>query len=254
MATTFSTASMRKVFSFPFADPHWKRKFLIGIGLIFSGFIIPILPGLFLQGYYYRILHHVIVKREEPTLPEWENWGELLRDGFRLFSVTFIYSLPLFVLSLIIMVLYIIFIISIPILVKTNPDSGLPILLMFTFIFLFILVVVVMMILETILSLIMPLAMCQTVAKGSFKGGFEISTWWKVFKTNFGGFFLAMLMSYGVLGIFMMVYYTLYMTMVLLCFIPFLLIIGGMFFGLTLFTLWASVYREGMMVAGELAG
>ena len=68
------------------------------MGILFASFIIPILPGLVIYGYFYQIMQQIIVRSEEPTLPEWQDWGKLLGDGFRLFGVSFIYSLPMSIL------------------------------------------------------------------------------------------------------------------------------------------------------------
>lgn len=236
MTAPFSTAGIRKIFSFPFADPRWKSKFLISIGVTLSAFIIPILPMLVLLGYYYRIMHRVIVEKEESSLPEWNNWGKLLGDGFKLFGVSFVYSLPILFITFFAVALYIGLVISLMLSSFQNPDNtaislltnGLgfsaminpdgtqPTLLFFGIIFLFLLLVVTNYILAGILSIVRPLAWCQTVAKDSFGGGFEISRWRRVFRANFGGFFLALLMIYGTFFIIFYVCYILYMSLVLI--------------------------------------
>ena len=46
MDLTIGLQSMKHLFSFPFHDPRWKNKLLIGAGLIFVGFFIPVIsPG-----------------------------------------------------------------------------------------------------------------------------------------------------------------------------------------------------------------
>jgi hypothetical protein len=254
LTASFSTSSIRKVFSFPFADPHWKSKLLIGMGILFASFIIPILPGLVIYGYFYQIMQRVIVKSEEPTLPEWQDWGKLLGDGFRLFGVSFIYSLPMSVLYFAGILVYGVMIFSIPWIENTGVEGGKAALIMIGIMSFFFLIVLLAMIFAFVLSVILPLAWCQTIAAGSFKGGFEIGKYWQVFRSNFSGFLIATTLMYGLFTILMMVYYVLYMSLVLWCLIPFLLIIGGMLTGLFSFVLWASVYREGMDKLEEQAG
>ncbi len=246
MTASFSTISIRKVFSFPFADPRWKSKLLIGMGILFASFIIPILPALIVYGYFYQIMQVVIVKSEEPTLPEWQNWGKLLGDGFRLFGVSFIYSLPMSILYFAGIFIYGLMIFSIPWMENTGVEGGTVALIMIGIMSFFFLIIMLVTAFAIILSVILPLAWCQTIAAGSIKGGFEIGKYWKVFRSNFGGFLIATTLMYGLFTILMMVYYVLYMSIVLWCLIPFLLIIGGMLTGLFSLVLWASVYREGL--------
>jgi hypothetical protein len=253
LTTTFSTSSIRKVFSFPFADPHWKSKLLIGMGILFASFIIPILPGLVIYGYFYQIMQQIIVRSEEPTLPEWKDWGKLLGDGFRLFGVTFIYSLPLSILYFAGILVYGLMIFSIPWMENTGVEGGTVALIMIGIMSFFFLIVLLGMLFSFVLSVILPLAWCQTISAGSFKGGFEIGKYWNVFRSNFSGFLIATTLMYGLFTILMMVYYVLYMSLVLWCLIPFLFIIGGMLTGLFSMVLWASVYREGLdKLAGEI--
>ncbi len=98
------------------------------MGILFASFIIPILPGLIIYGYFYQIMQRVIVKSEEPTLPEWQDWGKLLGDGFRLFGVSFIYSLPLSILYFAGILAYGLMIFSIPWMENTGSGrwNGLP--------------------------------------------------------------------------------------------------------------------------------
>ena len=110
----------------------------------------------------------------------------------------------------------------------------------------FFIVIMLVTAFSMVLSFVLPLAWCQAVAKNSFKGGFEIANYWKVFRANTGGFFIVLALMYGLFGILMMVYYVLYMSIVLWCLIPFILMIGGLLTGLYSLVLWASVYREGM--------
>ena len=161
------------------------------MGILFASFIIPILPGLVIYGYFYQIMQRVIVKSEEPTLPEWQDWGKLLGDGFRLFGVSFIYSLPMSILYFAGILAYGLMIFSIPWMENTGMEGGTAALIMIGIMSFFFLIVLLAMIFAFVLSVILPLAWCQTIAANSFKGGFEIGKYWKVFRANFGGFLIA---------------------------------------------------------------
>lgn len=223
------------------------------MGILFASFIIPILPALIVYGYFYQIMQRIILKREEPTLPEWKDWGKLLGDGFRLFGVSFIYSLPMSILYFAGIFIYGLMIFSIPWMENTGVEGVTVLLVMIGIMSFFFLIIMLVTAFAIVLSVILPLAWCQMIAADSFKGGFEIAKYWKVFRANFGGFLIATTLVYGLFTILMMVYYVLYMSIVLWCLIPFLLIIGGMLTGLFSLVLWASVYREGIdKLAGQV--
>ena len=74
-------------------------KLLIGTGLFLAtipaaltivGWIVPVL---LINGYLVRLTRNVIAGDERP-LPEWADWGGLLRDGAKLIATLFLYALP----------------------------------------------------------------------------------------------------------------------------------------------------------------
>lgn len=55
MKTANGLTAIQDIFSFPFRDPKWKNKFLIGGGVSLAGMVIPVLPWLALLGYGARV-------------------------------------------------------------------------------------------------------------------------------------------------------------------------------------------------------
>jgi hypothetical protein len=53
-----------------------------------------IIPVFILSGYGYRIMKRVIVDGQPPELPEWDDWGGLIKDGLCIYGAGLIYSLP----------------------------------------------------------------------------------------------------------------------------------------------------------------
>jgi hypothetical protein len=94
MTNSFTSDELLALAKFPFTDPRWKNKFLIGGLLSLAGYAIPVLPLLFVYGYCAQIMRRIIVENEAPYLPEWEDWGKFLQDGLKLFGVGLVYSLP----------------------------------------------------------------------------------------------------------------------------------------------------------------
>lgn len=80
--------------SFIFADRSWLKKVLIFGLLIF----IPIIGWLLVAGYTLRLLHNVI-SGEQPTLPEWNNWGGDLGGGLKAWVVGILWAIPLLVIQ-----------------------------------------------------------------------------------------------------------------------------------------------------------
>ncbi len=81
---------------YPFDDERWQTKLLIGgtLGIV-GAFIWPLLLPLW--GYAVRIMRRTI-EEGKPSLPEWEEWGQLFEDGLRYLVVALVYTLPVIVL------------------------------------------------------------------------------------------------------------------------------------------------------------
>lgn len=85
-----------RIFTYPFEDEKWLTKFAIGGGLGFFFFLI--IPALILYGYGLHIMRQII-QTGEYSLPEWESWREMLRDGFNQWIVVIVYGLPTLVFT-----------------------------------------------------------------------------------------------------------------------------------------------------------
>jgi hypothetical protein len=82
-----------KVFGFVFQDPRWLSKVLMGSGCLFFSFLI--VPMFLLHGYAIRIARRAKTTPDGP-LPEWDNLGSLLWDGFKCWLVTFLPMMALY--------------------------------------------------------------------------------------------------------------------------------------------------------------
>ena len=86
-----------RAFQFYFEDPDWVRKTLIGGGLYLAGFIGLALLGAGLlliamvSGYTMRVMQRAYAGDPRP-LPEWEDYGGLMRDGLKLMLLSLAYS------------------------------------------------------------------------------------------------------------------------------------------------------------------
>lgn len=85
-------------------DERWIEKTAIGVGVLLLStllsFILVGIVGFFIvMGYSVRLLQNV---RDgvNPVLPEWDQWGEDLSRGFKLFVVQFVWALPILLISI----------------------------------------------------------------------------------------------------------------------------------------------------------
>ena len=86
-----------KALTFMTEDPRWKEKLAIGTGMALLAPLI--IPAIILIGYCVRLLQNMRAGEQFP-LPEWEDWsGDLVR-GFKLFVVTLVWLLPVFLVML----------------------------------------------------------------------------------------------------------------------------------------------------------
>lgn len=92
-----------KAISFVLEDPQWLKKVAIGaglglVGILFTPVLIGLVPLMIVGGYGIQLTRNVMDGIERP-LPEWDNWGDLLALGFKIFVIQLIWALPLIILS-----------------------------------------------------------------------------------------------------------------------------------------------------------
>lgn len=244
MSTKFTTAPFKQVLSYPFKDERWKSKVLIGVLIYLGNFIIPILPALIISGYFYQIMHRILVGDGETHLPEWDDWGKLIGDGWRIFCVRILYQLPGLVLFLIGAGMYFAIIIGITLVDSGSSEIAIPFILIFALImFASFAIGTVLIILASIVT---PVAVCNAVKHDTFKAGFRFSEWWQVLKANFGGFIIAIMLIYGVSMIVGVIGQLFYLTMICCALMYVVIFIGSFYLGLIYAALIPLVYREGL--------
>lgn len=81
--------------SLKYPSKDWKKVITLGLLFIISFLIIPLF---LLYGYLFRVIKASLAGVEE--LPDFEEWGEMLVDGIKLFFVYIIYLLPAIIIAL----------------------------------------------------------------------------------------------------------------------------------------------------------
>ncbi len=244
MTHAFSTEGLQDLIRFPFQAERAGLKLTIAALMLLAGFIVPIIPSIFFMGYLYQIMWAVI-HTGSLHLPEWDDWGKLFQDGLKYFGVTFVYSLPITALVIVVFGGYFLSI-FLPLL-SDHPSMsaffGVSVLFMP---FLLMIVSAVVYFLQILVMIVMPVSLANLVAKDRFAGGFEFGNMWRVFKANFTGYVLAYIISLGLIYLLTFVTGLLYMTLVLCCLLPLVLIVAAPYLAVVISALFAQVYREGL--------
>lgn len=76
-----------------YSSKNWKKVLTLGI-LFVMGFLI--IPAFLFMGYVFRVLKWSI--KDVNDLPDYDNWGEMLIDGFKVFLVQLIYFIIPFII------------------------------------------------------------------------------------------------------------------------------------------------------------
>lgn len=84
-----------KAFSFVFDDSEWIKKVLIAAAV----FLIPVVGQIVVLGWGLTITQRVI-RGDAELLPDWSGFGEYLGLGFKAFIVSFVYMIPVMILTL----------------------------------------------------------------------------------------------------------------------------------------------------------
>jgi hypothetical protein len=238
--TQTTTDRWQQVLAFPFRDPQWKNKLLVGSAVLFAGFIVPVVPWIFLAGYLARILRQIIVDGGEWRLPEWDEWGAMFVDGLKLAGVGLVYMLPSMVLM---MVGYGVMFLPSFVLPFMAPASesqtGAWVAGMFAAMALGMVLMGLAILVGLAAGLLTPPAIGHLAAKGRFAAAFHLREWWPVFKRNLAGFALAYVIILGLGYALALVIMVLYFTVIGCCLMPFvlaplevyMLMVGGAVFG-----------------------
>ncbi|HUF18955.1 MAG TPA: DUF4013 domain-containing protein [Thermoanaerobaculia bacterium] len=174
-STSAASLDFGKAFTFPFQDPDWLSKTLIG-GL-FSLLGLLLVGHFFVVGYLARLARNVAAGMERP-LPAWDDLGEYFVEGFKLVMVGLAYSLPLILL---------VFMVAIPagILESQGADTASEmlggVLLCLAFPILLVLMVIV------------PAAITRAAVLGRAGAAFELGTIFTYIKANAVNYVLAIL-------------------------------------------------------------
>ena len=230
---------LNKIFSFPLKDAESRKYFLIGCGVVLAGFIIPILPHLVMLGYAARIAKQIF-NDETPHMISWEDWAEMLKDGARMLGVRMVYSLPILILAIPLMLAGIAMSI-----VMTNVNSADADLISAIFSLVMLAVICMIIPISLPLAAIIPAAEMHTVKNTEFAAGFRFGEWWSIFRANLSGFIAAFAIHYVASMVLTIGIQIIMSTIILSCLLPIVLPGVTLYLVLIRYTIIAEAYKVG---------
>jgi hypothetical protein len=237
-------------FTFPFKDARWGNKALTGSLLTLAGYVIPIIPTLFVLGYIVRLMRHTI-DTGETTLPEWDEWGDLGLKGLHYLIVYLVYVLPGVVLLASAGMTF--FAGSFVSGLREAGEVGHSVGPWFGTFGAISTLVAVSMFLLALLALLAgwlaaPIALARLAATDSLAAAFELDLIWHIIRAELGDFALTWALSLGLAYAIGMVVAVLYYTVCLCLLVPFVSAPFSFYKRVFRMTLFAQVYRRGILL------
>jgi hypothetical protein len=235
----FFGIDLNQTFSFPFKDADSRKYFLIGCLISLTAFIIPILPFFILYGYAVRIVKQIL-NNEAPHMIAWDDWGDMFKDGAKMFGIRIIYSIPILILTAPLFISSIVMPIFIGNSNGSEMDALFPILMVIVFGTICLLIPI-----SLLLAVVIPAAEMHIVEKDEFAAGFRIREWWEILRANLSGFVAALaiyMVSSMILGFAIQLIGA---TLIFACLLPFLLPAMTMYILLIMYTTIAQAYKGG---------
>lgn len=230
---------LKEILLFPIKDELARKHFLAGCLVALAGFFIPILPYLVLFGYAVQIARQAL-RGESPHMIAWEDWSGMLQDGLKLFGIRMIYSLPILILAIPLMIAGF----AMPFLAE-NLDSGNvdAFFAIFTVIMVGSLCIIIP--LSIPLAVIIPAAEMHVVETNEFAAGFRFKEWWQVLRANLSGFIAAFGIYYAASFVLTFAVQIIMATMILACLMIILIPAITLYITLIMYVTVAIAYRNG---------
>jgi len=237
---------LRQVYRFPSQSPDWEQRYLIGAGLLFVSFLIPIIPAIFVAGYFMRLMRNT-TRGDELRLPEWQEWGGLAVDGLRYLVVCLVYLLPGILVFFVGMAAYFTSFIGGAMSAQANdPSSGLFVLGSMLILFGSMAIAMLLFLLGAIP---LPMALAHCATKESLGAAFRFGEWWPLLWANKLDYAIAWVNLAGLFAVLYTVVILAYYSLILICLALPLSAFIGYYLGLVFAGLFGQIYRESLQKA-----
>jgi hypothetical protein len=176
-------------------DPAWPRK--LGLGVLWSLLGFTIVGAFFVQGYL-LLLTERVARAEPLPLPEWADYGALLRRGWRVFVTNLVYQLPSLLLGSAIGALLLVTIVGFVRGFTARNGVGPNPLLLSPLAFLLIIPLILLLVLVGFLvGLITPAALAQLVLHDRVGAALDLGAVLAFIRRNLGQYALAIALYLG---------------------------------------------------------
>ncbi len=162
-----------RAFTYPFEDEDWLQKMLIGAVLN----LVPVV-NFIPMGYGLRQMKKVSEGQDLP-LPEWDDWGGDFVKGLLMFLATIIYTLPIWLCQLIVVIV---------VAIAGNSDAGNSVAALCSTA-----MSCLMAIYGIAMAVWLPAAVMQYVKEDTFGAFFRFAEIWAFITGNLGDYFVAWL-------------------------------------------------------------
>jgi hypothetical protein len=229
-----------QLFRFPLDDERWQSKTVVAALLGLAAIVIwPLyLP---LAGFGVRVMRQTI-KGESPSLPEWEDWGQLFGDGLRFYVVSLVYGLPAWLPMCCAIALWMLAFFPAMAADQTALPQAVGIGGTVAAYGVGFVLFGIGMILGLFFGFLALVAQTRWVASGAFNSAFELGEVWRLARAGLNNFLLAFAIWYGGLFLISMLVNILLYTIVLACLVPFAMGIMMVYSNLLMGTLFGMAY------------
>lgn len=239
--------NLSEIFMFPIKDAEARKYLFIGALVVLAGSIIPVLPLLVLMGYSVIIARQVL-RGESPRMVAWEDWGDMLKNGAKLFGVRIIYSIPILLITI-----PLIFIsVGLPI-VATTLDSREAELFFVAFPLLIMGMMCILVPISLPLAILIPAAEIHSIEKDDFSAAFQFKEWWQILRANLSGFIAAFAIYYVVSMALAIIMQLLIATVILSCLLIVFMPAMTAYLSMIMYVMTAIAYREGKAKLAQVA-
>ena len=230
---------LKEIFTFPFKDADARKYLLIGGLISLAGFFIPILPYFVLYGYAVIIAKQVL-NGESPRMVPWEDWGGMFKDGAKLFGIRMIFSLPIIILAIPLMLGGI----AMPFIAEgLNSADAENFVAIFSIIMMGSMCIIIP--LSIPLAILIPAAEIHNVDKDDFAAAFRFKEWWSILCANLGGFIIAFGIYYVASMVFATVMQLLFVTIIFACLAFIIIPAMTIYLTLVMYATVAQAYKVG---------
>jgi hypothetical protein len=230
---------------FPFKGKDATRKFFVGGLLALCGMLIPLLY-IPISGYKVRVIRRTL-DDGVPSLPAWDDWGDLILSGLKVWLVSIVYGLPLVVVTLCINGVVLAGIMTS--MFGATEESFLAIYSGVALMLIGFAGFGVMMLLWLPVMFFTPVAVVRMVVHDSVKSAFQFGEVWREIKSGFKHYILAFVVYLAMsMGVSMAASLLMY-TICLACLYPFILALGVVYGQVMEGALYGLAYRETQALA-----